>query len=84
MYYVYFAQSIKTNKIYVGYTHKLPNERIEEHNRGASTWTKIHRPLKLIYYEKYYCKKDAKEKELFYKSGFGKRIKHAIVNEVVK
>lgn len=82
MYYVYFAKSLKNGKLYVGYTSKDPEIRIEEHNRGSNVWTKQNAPLKLVYYESYICTKDARLREKFYKMGIGKKIKYAIVNSM--
>lgn len=79
MYCVYFAKSLKNSKIYVGFSSKDPAIRIGEHNRGINSWTKNNGPFKLMYYEKYFCKEDAKSRELFYKSGIGKQIKKEIV-----
>lgn len=82
MFYVYFAKSVKNNKIYVGLTEKNPIEKINEHNTGSNKWTNQNKPLKLIYFEKYFCKADATNREKFYKSGFGKQIKKLIVNNL--
>jgi len=79
MYFVYFAKSLKNNKVYVGKTDKHPEERIKEHNQGSNTWSTQNRPLKLIFYESFICKEDAAKKESFYKTGFGKKIKKAII-----
>lgn len=79
MFYVYFAKSLKNNKIYVGYTIKEPLLRVKEHNQGSNSWSKINGPFKLIYYESYFCKTDALLREKFYKTGFGKKIKNLIV-----
>lgn len=80
MYYVYFAKSLKNNKVYVGFTGKLPATRINEHNSSSNDWTKQNGPLELIYYEKYTCTEDAKQREVFYKTGFGRKIKEAIIS----
>lgn len=79
MYYVYFLESKKNGKIYVGFTSKLPSTRLREHNAGTNMWTKNNKPFTLVYYEDFFCEKDARRKELFYKSGFGEGIKKAIV-----
>ncbi len=74
MYYVYCLLSIKSNKLYIGYTNDL-KRRFEEHNSGTGgKFTKENRPLKLIFYEAHCNKKDAHEMEAFYKSGYGKEI----------
>ena len=80
MYYVYFLKSIKNNKVYVGFTSKDPRTRLEEHNIGSNAWTKANRPFKLIYREEYLCKTDPQKRESFYKMGFGKKIKQAIIS----
>ncbi|QQG44325.1 MAG: GIY-YIG nuclease family protein [Candidatus Roizmanbacteria bacterium] len=80
MFFVYFIQSIKNNKVYVGKTSKDPTIRLKEHNSGSNTWSRNNGPFTLIYYEKYHCDKDAISRELFYKTGFGKNIKKLIVD----
>ncbi len=80
MYNLYFARSLKNNKIYVGITEKEPTLRVTEHNQGSNKWSKNNRPFKLIYHEEYLCKSDALKREKFYKSGIGKKIKKAIVD----
>ena len=82
MHYVYFIQSQKNLKIYVGSTDLLPEERLIQHNAGLNTFTKANRPFKLIYYESYACKQDARLREKFYKSGFGRIVKKAIVESL--
>lgn len=84
MYFVYFAKSLKNNKIYVGFSSKIPSIRVMEHNQSSNKWSKSNAPLKLIYYERYLCKADAMQREKYYKSGIGKRAKLALVNEFDK
>jgi len=79
MYNVYFAKSLKNEKIYCGYTTKNPEIRVKEHNEGNTQWSKNNRPLKLVYFESFVCKKDGIEREKFFKTGIGKKIKKAIV-----
>jgi len=80
MHYVYFLKSNKNEKIYVGFTSKSPKVRLREHNSGSSKWSKNNGSFRLIYFEEYFCKKDARKRELFYKTGFGKKIKQSIVS----
>jgi putative endonuclease len=82
MFYVYFIKSLKNGKYYVGSTDRLPKDRLAEHNRGMNQWTKQNGPFELTYYEMYICKEDAKLREKFYKSGFGRKIKSIIIKEV--
>ncbi len=82
MYAVYFAQSIRNGKIYVGSTSKDPSVRIKEHNESSNEWSRNNKPLELVYYETFICKEDASKREVFYKSGMGRRIKKAIIREL--
>ena len=82
MYFVYFLKSQKNEKVYVGCTSKEPLDRLKEHNTNSNKFTKANKPFKLIYYEKYYCKKDALQREHFYKTGFGKKIKKVIIQSL--
>jgi putative endonuclease len=84
MYYEYFAKSVRNNKIYVGRTEKDPVDRIKDHNSGSNRWSRYNKPLKLVYYESFKCKTDAIQREYFYKTGVGKRVKYAIVREFDK
>ncbi len=79
MYSVYFLESIKSGKVYVGFTEKDPAFRLKEHNAGTNQWTKQNRPFKILYYERYLCKADAQSREKFYKSGVGRGIKKSIL-----
>jgi len=72
MYYVYVLRSRKDGKLYTGLTANV-HRRLEQHNAGQVTSTKARRPLDLIYYEAYVSKDDAEGRELFLKSGSGKR-----------
>lgn len=82
MYYVYFMESEKNGKIYVGSTEKAPGERVKDHNHGSNKWSKENGPFILKYYERYHCKQDTSEREQFYKMGFGKQIKYIILREL--
>lgn len=84
MYYLYFLKSLKNQEVYVGSTSKHPEVRLLEHNNGSNKWTRQNRPLKLVYFEKYHCNKDAKSRELFYKSGVGKVVKNIIIEAFEK
>ena len=72
MYYVYVLHSNKDNKLYTGSTGDL-KKRLERHNRGLVLATKARRPLKLIYYEASLSNKDARRREAYLKSAWGKR-----------
>ena len=62
MYYVYILQSIKTKKLYYGYTNDL-KRRFQEHNDGKNFSTTPYRPFRLVYYEAYADIRDAQIRE---------------------
>lgn len=66
----------------MGSTEKEVEIRLKEHNLGSNKWTRSNGPFKLVYYEKYMCKEDAKIRENFYKMGFGKVIKKVIIEAI--
>ena len=81
MFNVYLSKSLKSNKVYIGETSKIVEDRLKEHNQGSNTWTRQHKPFRLIYYESYHCEKDALRREKFLKSGIGNKVVKAIVKE---
>lgn len=83
-FYVYILLSLKDKKFYTGFTTDLKN-RLSEHAKGDVRSTKDRRPLKLIHYEYFIDEKDAKAREVFLKSGFGRnQIKLALKNTLAK
>ncbi len=77
-YYVYTLLSLKDNKFYTGFTTDL-KDRLSRHARGEVRSTINRRPLKLIHYEYFINEEDAKAREVFLKSGFGRdNIKKAL------
>ena len=72
MFYVYVFHSLKDKKFYIGYSLNL-KKRIKNHLSGQVISTKKRFPLKLIYYEAFIDKTDAKKRERFLKSGSGLR-----------
>ena len=79
-YYVYILFSLKDQKFYIGYSKNL-KQRISQHNYGEVKSTKNRRPLKLIHYEYFIDEGDAKSREVFLKSGFGReQMKKALQN----
>ena len=71
-YYVYILQSRKDNSLYIGYTSDL-RKRFKEHNDGKSLATRPFRPYKLIFYEAFLNKIDAKHREEYLKGGYGRK-----------
>lgn len=70
-FYVYLLQN-KDKTWYTGYTEDL-RKRLSQHNANLHGWTKGRGPFELIYYEACRNEKDARARELFLKSGMGKR-----------
>ena len=81
-FYVYILFSQQDRKLYIGYTENL-KLRLGEHFKGNVTATKNRRPLVLIHYEAFTNEKDAKARERFLKSGFGRsQLKKALQNKL--
>lgn len=79
-YFVYFIESEKNKKVYVGLTSKSPQQRLQEHNNGSNQWSRHNKPFHLCYFERYQCFNDGRQRESFYKTGFGKSIKKLILS----
>lgn len=73
MYYVYVLKSLSCDWLYVGYSNDL-ERRFGEHNDGKVKSTKAYKPFKLIFYEAFESKKDAKRREQYLKTNKGKRV----------
>ena len=72
MQYTYVLRSLKSGRLYTGYTSDL-RKRFSQHNAGKSFYTKRDTPYSLIYYEACYNEDDAKIRERYLKTGMGKR-----------
>ena len=72
MYYTYVLVSQKDDKFYIVYTRDL-KKRFKDHNDGKVPSTRDRLPLKLIYYEACINESDAKKRERYFKSGYGRR-----------
>jgi len=70
-YCVYTLLSLKDKRLYTGFTSDL-KDRLSRHARGEVKSTVYRRPLKLIHCEYFISKDDAKAREIFLKSGFGR------------
>jgi len=71
-FYVYTIFSLKDKKFYTGFTIDL-KKRLTEHAKGLSKATKFRRPFLLMHYEYFINIRDAKAREIFLKSGFGRK-----------
>lgn len=71
-FYVYLLYSLHDEGFYIGYTTNL-KVRLAKHAKGEVTATKFRRPLKLIHYEYFINKENATGREIFLKSGYGRK-----------
>jgi putative endonuclease len=71
-YYTYILKSKKDKKLYTGFTNDL-RKRLLQHNTGKSTYTKGRGPFEIIYYEACLLEEKARSRELYLKTGMGKR-----------
>ena len=79
-YYVYILQSLKDNSLYIGYTTDL-RKRFIQHNAGESKSTNPFKPYKLIFYEAFLSRIDAKNREEYLKGGYGRRSINALLKK---
>lgn len=71
-YYNYILKSVKDGKWYTGITEDL-RKRFKEHNQNKVISTRGRSPFKLIYYEACLNRSDAASREIYLKTGMGKR-----------
>ena len=80
MFYTYILKSEKNGRFYTGYTSDL-RKRLIQHNKGQSYYTKRDTPYLLVYYEACLNEDDARSREVYLKTGMGKRfVKNRLKN----
>ncbi len=67
MYYAYILKSFKDGSYYKGVTQDIEN-RLKYHNSGKVFSTRSKRPWALHYFETFHTKKEAIQRERFFKS----------------
>lgn len=67
LFYSYILKSLKDGKYYYGHTNDL-TKRLEKHNKGQVKATKYRIPFVLHHFESFPTKKEANQRELFYKT----------------
>lgn len=81
MYYIYVLRSLKNNRLYTGSTDSV-EKRLNDHNTGRSTYTRLSKPFILLYAETYNTRSEAVKRELFLKTGKGREeLKRLLKNE---
>ena len=71
MYYTYVLRSMKDGKLYTGFAKDL-KLRFEQHKKRYVHSTENRRPLELIYYEACLSEDDARKREKYLKTHYGK------------
>ncbi|MFH2033783.1 MAG: GIY-YIG nuclease family protein [Candidatus Margulisiibacteriota bacterium] len=72
MFFVYILKSLGHDRLYTGFTDDL-DARLKKHNSGSVRSTKAYKPYEIIYSERYDDKTSARKRELFLKSGQGRK-----------
>jgi len=72
-YWIYVLRSLKTNKRYISFSSKNPDQRLKEHNLGSNKWTRANKPFILIHKEKFQNKTETIKREKFLKSSQGRK-----------
>ena len=67
----YVLKSIDHNYLYTGLTSNLKN-RFLRHNSGREKTTRPYRPFEIIFTETFSTRIEARQKEKYLKSGFGR------------
>ncbi len=68
---VYVIQSLKDGRFYVGMSENV-DLRLKQHNKGMTTSTRFYKPWKLLFFEEYVSRAEARKREIYLKSGSGK------------
>jgi putative endonuclease len=71
MFFVYVLRSRKDGALYIGLTSNL-DRRIGEHNSGKERTTRHRRPFDLVHSEAFPTRPEARAREKFFKSGYGR------------
>jgi putative endonuclease len=72
MHYVYVLQSLKDGRTYIGSTDNV-ERRFHEHNSGRAKSTRHRAPFKMLFVEEFETSPLAKKREMWWKSGAGRR-----------
>ena len=61
------------NSLYRGYTNDL-DKRLEQHKSGkGAKYTRMHKPIKIVYSEQFDTKEEAMKRERYFKSVVGRK-----------
>ena len=73
MFYFYALRFKSSSKLYYDFTENL-RRRIKEHRSKSSNFTSKNGEFDLIFYEAYLNKTDARNAEIYFKSGHGREV----------
>jgi putative endonuclease len=82
-YYVYVLYFLRDKGLYIGFTSDL-KIRLTQHSKNQVKSTRLRTPFSLIHYEYFINKADAKAREVFLKSGFGRDQLKQILKRTLK
>ena len=80
-FWVYILYSSSHEKTYVGYSNDLERRFWEHNNSKQKSFTSRFKPWVLIYKEEYSTKQAAMQREKWFKTGVGRRLKKKIVEK---
>jgi len=83
MHCTYVLFSLKDKRLYIGSTSDLKS-RLKRHDNGEVVSTRYRRPLKLLFYEAFITSKEAKSRELYLKSGAGRKNLYQMLKVTLK
>jgi len=72
-YILYILKSFKDDNYYIGITNNL-KRRLKQHNDGKVSSTKARKPFKIVHSECFDLRQEARDKEKYYKSSFGREL----------
>jgi len=75
--------SLKDKNFYIGFTNDL-KRRLTEHQRGENISTAKRLPVRLIFYEAFLAKEDARRREKYFKTTKGKTTLRQMLKEYLK
>jgi len=79
MFFVYVLWSESANRRYVGMSTDL-DKRLTQHNAGYNRSTKAYRPWLIVYSETFKTRIEAREREIYLKSGIGREFLDKILH----
>jgi len=83
MFYVYVFFDSEQKKFYIGFTKNI-QRRLSEHRAGKNKTTKRYRNKRLIFVEVFVSEKDARRREMYFKTTKGRSTLRVMLNDALK